>query len=113
MHIEQRLGLDNCNLVGICVERVNMQFVPSCLEVDVAEWLKTADGEFRELHKYAAITSKSFKVGMTLTIEIWAHLFDLEIGHIAKAFGQRAFMISLAGESESFYQAAPWQKLHR
>ena len=83
MHIEQRLGLDDCNLVGICVERVNMQLVPSCLEVDVAERLKTADGEFRELHKYAAIASKSFKVGMALTIKIGTHLLDLEIRHIA------------------------------
>jgi len=93
---------------------VNMQFISSGLEVDIAERLKAADGKFREFYEYAAVAGESFKVDMTLTIEVRTHLLDLEIRHIAKAFGKRAFMISLAGgESESFNQTPPWEKLRR
>jgi hypothetical protein len=45
-----------------------MQFIPSCLKIDIAERLKAADGKFREFHKYAAVTSESLKVGMALTV---------------------------------------------
>ncbi len=95
------------------MERVNMQFISSCLKIYIAERLKSADGKFREFHKYAAIPCKLFKIGMALTIEIWTHLFDLKICHIAEALGESAFVISLAGESESFYQASARQKLSR
>ena len=111
MHIEQGLCFYDCYLVGVCVKCVNMQFIPSCLEVDIAERLKAADSKFREFDEYAAIAGKSFKVDMALTVEVWTHFFDLEIRHIAKALGKSAFMISLAGESESFNQTTTRQKL--
>ena len=113
MHIEQGLSLYNRYLVGICVERVNMQFVFSCLKINIAERFKTADGELGEFHEYAVVAGESLKVGMTLTIKIGTHLFDLKIGHIAKALGKGAFVISLAAESESFNQAAARQRLRR
>ena len=113
MHIEQGLRFDDCNLVWICVERVDMQFVASGLEVDIAERLKTADSLFREFHKNTAIACEFFKVAVTLTIQIRTHLFDLEISHIAKSLREGAFVISLAGESESFNQPTTRQKLSR
>lgn len=113
MHIEQGLGFYDCYLVGIRVERVNMQFVPSCLEIDIAERLKAADGKLGEFYKYAAIACEFFKVVMALTIEIRTHLLDLKISHIAETLGESAFVISLAGESESFNQASTGQRLSR
>ena len=113
MHIEQGLRLYDCYLVGICVERVNMQFVFSCLEINIAERLKTAYGELGEFHEYAVVAGESLKVGMALTIKIGTHLFDLKISHIAKTLGKGAFVISLAAESESFNQASPRQRLRR
>lgn len=113
MHIEQALCFDNCNLVGIRVESVDVQFIFSRFEVYIAERLKTADGEFWELNKYAAIAGESLKVAVALTIEIWTHLFNLKISHIAEALCQSAFVASLAGESESFNQTATWEQLGR
>jgi len=113
VHIEEGLSFNNRYLVGVGVERVDMQFITSCLEVDIAERLKAADGEFRKFYEYAAAAGEPFKVDMTLTIKIWTHLFDLKIRHITEASGKCAFVISLAGESESFNQAATRQKLRR
>jgi len=45
LNLEKRLGLDDGYLVGIGMEGVNVQFVPSCLEVDVAERLEAGDGQ--------------------------------------------------------------------
>ena len=113
MHIEQALCFDNRNLVRIRVESVDVQFVFSRFKVYIAEWLKTADGEFRELYKYAAIAGESLKVVMALTVKIRTHLFNLKISHITHTFGQCAFVASLAGESESFNQAATREQLGR
>jgi len=113
VHIEQGLSFYDCHLVGICVERVNVQFIPSCLKIDIAERLKAADSKLGEFYEYAAIAGKFFKVIMALTIEIRTHLLDLEISHIAKTLGECAFVISLSGKSESFNQASAGQRLSR
>ncbi len=43
--LEKRLGFDNGYLIGISMEGVNVQFVSSCLKVDVAERLEAGDGQ--------------------------------------------------------------------
>ncbi len=113
MHIEQGLSFYNRYLVGIGVKCVDVQFITSGLEVNIAERLKAADGKFWEFYEYAAVAGESLKVDMALTVEVRTHLLNLKIRHIAKALGKSAFMISLAGESESFNQTPPWEKLCR
>lgn len=45
MKIEEGLGFDNCYLVGISVEGVNVQLVSASFKVDVAERLQAADSQ--------------------------------------------------------------------
>ena len=111
MHIEQALGFDNRNLVGIRVESVDVQFVFSRFKINIAERLKACNGELRKLHKYAAIAGESLKVAVALTIKIRTHLFNLKISHITHTLSQSAFVASLAGESESLNQAATGEQL--
>ena len=83
MNLEKRLGFDNGYLVGIGMEGVNVQFVPSCLKVDVAERLEAGDGQRGELYKDASIACKAFEVDVALAIQICTHFLDLKIGHVA------------------------------
>ena len=106
MEIEERLGLYDCDLVGVGVEGVDVQFTFSSFKIDIGERLQPADGLIREFHEYAAIAGEPLKVGMALAVQIRAHLLDLKIGHIAHAPAERAFVIALAAELEPLDKAA-------
>jgi hypothetical protein len=88
-----------------------MQLITPCLEINITERLKAANGELGEFYEYAAVASEPFKVNVALTIEIGTHLLDLKISHITEAAGKSALVIALAGKPESFNQAATRQKL--
>ena len=102
MEIKQRLCLYDCDLVRVGVERVDVQFAFTSFKIDVAERLQAADGLIGKSHKYASVAGKAFEVGMALPVKIRAHLFDLEIGHVAHASAERAFVAALAAELKSF-----------
>jgi len=41
--IEEGLGFDHRDLVGVCGKGVDVQLIVSCFEVDIAEGLEPAD----------------------------------------------------------------------
>ncbi len=82
--IKQRLRFDHRHLIGISRERVNVQFGPSSLEVNIAERLEPVDFQFRELDKDAPVPCEALEVRMTLTIEIGAHSLNLKIRDITR-----------------------------
>ncbi len=92
---------------------MNVELTFAGFKVYIAERLKSADGLVGEFHKHAAIARESFKVGMTLPIEIRTHLFDLEIGHVAHASAERALVAPLAAELKSLDKASLRQGLVR
>jgi len=85
LKIEKRLGFNHSDLVRIGSEGVNVQFGLSCLVVDIAERLKAIDFKGRKLYEDTAIAGELFEVDVTLPVEVGAHFFNLEIGHVAKA----------------------------
>ena len=64
---------------------MEMQFVPSCFKVNITERLKSLYGKLGKPDKDAAIACESLEVNVAFAIEVRAHLFDLEIGHVTKA----------------------------
>ena len=81
-----------------------MQFGPSGFEVNEAERLQPADLQLRKFYEHAAIASEALKVVVALQIQIRAHLLDLEIGHIAYAAAQGAFVAARPAELETLNQ---------
>ena len=90
---------------------MDMQFASSCLEVNVAERLESADFEVGEFDKHAPISCEPLEVDMALSIHIRAHFLDLKIGHITYASVQSAFMRAWASELKAFNQALMRQQL--
>ncbi len=113
MEIDQRLGLDDRYLIGIGVEGVDVHLVSAGLEIDVAERLQPSDGQVGEADEHAAVAGEAFEVDVALAIEIGAHFFDLEIGHVAHAPAERAFVVSLPAKLESLDESAFGQLLRR
>ena len=113
MQVEQRLRLDNRYLIGERVECMDMQFIPACFKIDVAERLQPADRQIRERDKDTTIFRESFQIIMALPIEIGTHLLNLKIGHIAEAATERTPMAALATELESLDQTAFGKELTR
>jgi hypothetical protein len=113
LEIEERLCLDHRDLVGIGGEGVDVQFAAPRLEVHIAERLQPVHFEFRELHEDAAIAGEPLQIGVALPIEIGAHLFDLEIGHVADPATERTLVGARAAELEPLDQAAMREQLPR
>jgi len=113
MQVEQRLRFDDRYLIRERMERMDMQFIPTCFKIDVAERLQPADGQVRKRDKEAAIFRESFQIIMALTVQIGAHLFDLKISHITQAATERTFVSALAAKLKSLDQAAFGKKLAR
>jgi len=90
-----------------------VQFSLSGLEINIAERLELADFQLREFYKQASISREALKVGMALPIQIRAHLFDLEIGHIAYLPAHSTFMGSWAAELETLNQTPRGKHLAR
>ncbi len=111
LKIEQRLSLDHCHLIGIGGECMDVQLGSSGLEVNVAEWLKLVDLQFRDLHKHAPVAGETFEIGIALSIQIGTHLLDLEVGHVAYSTAQSALVSSWAAELKTFDQAPGGQHL--
>lgn len=111
MEVYQGLGLDDGDLVRVGVERVEVELISSGLEVDVAERLQTADGQIRKTDEDAAIACETLKIDVALAVEVGAHLFDLEIGHVAHSAAERAFVVSLTVKAETFDEAPLRQTL--
>jgi len=100
VQFEQRLRLNHGHLVGIGAEGMYMQLVFASFKIDIAERLNAADLQIRKIHENPAVLCEAFQVGVALPIKIWAHLFDLEIGHIAHAAAKRTFMRTRSPELE-------------
>ena len=83
-----------------------MQFGLSCLVVDVAERLEAVNFKGRELNEDTAISSELFEVDVTLPVEVCAHFFNLEIGHIAKSAAECALMGARSTEAEPFDESS-------
>ena len=113
MQIEQRLGLNHRHLVGISSERVDVQFIPSCLKVNVAERLQTLSFLLRVFDKYAATSRETLKVDVALTIQIRAHPLDLKIGHIIQPAAQSTFVRLRSTELKTLNQTSLRQRLTR
>jgi hypothetical protein len=113
LKIEQRLGLDHCDLVRESGEGVDVQFAASGLKINVAEGLQIIDFQIRELDKHAAISGEPLKVDMALAIQVGAHLLDLKIGHVAYPPAQGAFVGPRAAELEPLNQTSVWKQLAR
>ena len=83
-----------------------MQFGSSCFKVNKAEWLQSADLQFGEFYKQAAVSCEPLEVIVALQIQIWTHLLYLKIGHIAYAAAQCAFVTARAMELKTLNQAS-------
>ena len=83
-----------------------MQFGSSCLKVNKAERLQSADLQFGEFYKQAAISCEPLEVIVALQIQIRTHLLDLKIGHIAYAAAQGAFVAARPLELKTLNQAS-------
>jgi hypothetical protein len=92
---------------------MDVQFGLSGLKVDVAEWLKTSDLQSRKFNEHTTVMGESFKVDMTLTIQVGAHLLNLKIGHIVYASAQRAFMRTLTMKLKTLNQSPAGKHLTR
>ena len=105
MEIKEGLCFYDSYLVGVCVESVDVQFVLSGLEVDVAERFEAGDGGFGKGYKYASIACEALQVDVALAVKVRAHLLDLKIGHVAKASAYSALVVSSSFEAEAFNEA--------
>ncbi len=103
--VKQGLCLNHCHLVGICGEGMNMQLGASGLKINVAKRLQFTNFQLGEFDKHATVPSESLKINVALAIQIRAHLFDLEVGHIADAAAQGALVTSRAAKLKTLYQA--------
>ena len=106
LEVEEGLGFYHCDLVGVGGEGVYVQLGSPCFEVDVAEWLEVADLDVGEGDEDSAVAGETFEVLVALLIEVGAHLFDLEVGHIADAPAERTLVGSWAAELESLDKAS-------
>ena len=106
LEIEQRLRFYNRYLVGICGESVNVNLGFSRLEIYVAEGLQPVYLKLREPDEHTAVSAESFEVVEALPIQRWRETLNLEIGHIADVFAQRAFVRAGAVELETLNQAS-------
>lgn len=113
MEVEQRLRLNHRYLVGISSEGVDVQFGLSGLKVDIAERLEASDFQSREFDEHAATLGEALKVNMTLPIQIWTHLLNLEIGHVAYPSAQSAFMRTRAVKLKTLNQPSARKHLSR
>ena len=111
LEVEQRLRFYNRYLVGIRGESVNVKLGFSRLEIDVAEWLQAVYLKLWEPDEYAAVSAESLKVGEALPIHICAETLNLEVGHIADVFAERAFVRAGAVELETLNQSSLRQHL--
>ena len=111
LEVEQRLRFYNRYLVGIRGESVNVKLGFSRLEIDVAEWLQAVYLKLGEPDEYAAVAAESLKVGEALPIHICAETFNLEVGHIADVFAERAFVRAGAVELKTLNQSSLRQHL--
>jgi len=64
---------------------MDVQLASPGLKIDVAERLEIADLQIREFYKHTPVACEPLKVNVALSIEVRAHLLDLEIGHVADA----------------------------
>lgn len=62
-----------------------MHFVFSRFEVDIAEWHKRTGRQAGELYEQTSVAPKPFEIYIALTVEVIAHLFDLEVSHVVKS----------------------------
>ena len=85
----------------------------SRLEIDVAEGLQAVHLKLRESDEDAPVSPEPFEVGETLAIQVGAEPLDLEIGHIADALAQGAFVRAGASELEPLNQTPLRQRLAR
>ena len=111
LEVEQRLRFYNRYLVGIRGESVNVKLGFSRLEIDVAEWLQAVYLKLGEPDEYAPVPAESLKVGEALPIQICAETLNLEVGHIADVFAERAFVRAGAVKLETLNQSSLRQHL--
>ena len=113
LKVEQGLGLNHRHLLRIGRERVDVQLLLSCLEVDIAERLQAAGFQRWEFDKHAAIAGEPLKVDMALPIQIRTHPLDLKVGHIIYPPAQGALVRPWAAELEALNQTSLRQRLTR
>ncbi len=85
---------------------MDVQFGSPRFEIHIAEWLKPSDLEVGEVNEDAPISGEVLEVHVALLIEVGAHLFDLEVGHVADTPAECALVCSWAAELESLDQAS-------
>ena len=113
VEVYQRLGFDYCHLIRVGVEGVDVKFVPSCLEIDVAKRLEPVYRQFGEPYENAAIACEAFEVDVTFAVEICAHFLDLKIGHVTESATKGAFVVPVAAELESLDESSLGKHLSR
>ncbi len=109
--IEKRLSFYYRNLVGICVEGVDVQLVFPRFKINVSERLKSGDSTLRIFDKNAPVAGKLLKVGVALFVKVRAHFLNLKISYVTKAFGESTLVAALAGKTESLDETSARQNL--
>jgi len=92
---------------------MDVQLVASGLKVNIAEWLHAIDLQVWEFDEDAAIACEALEIGVALPIQVGAHLFNLEIGHVADAPAQGALVGAGTTELETLDQSSLRQQLTR
>jgi len=113
MQIEQRLCSDHCDMVRIRRKAVDVQFVFSCFEVNIAEGLQAVGFEGGEFDEQAAVSRESLKVAAALPVNVCTHFFDLEIGNVADATAEGTLVCFRAAEFEAFDESSLGEHLAR
>ena len=111
VELEQRLGFYDCHLVRVRVESMQVQLISSCLEVDIAKRLKSADSGLWKSNKDAAMLCETLKIDKALAVEIRTHLLDLKISHVAQLLADGALVVLAAPELELLDKATLGKRL--
>jgi hypothetical protein len=88
---------------------MDMQLVRPGFEINITERLQAVTFLVRKFHKQTAILCESLEVYVTLTVQVRAHLLNLEICHVTDPAAKSAFVGPGTTELKTFDQTAMGQ----